>query len=75
MTKNSPSHSVRLPRMSPEESAEYHARQEAVIAIGIVNIKREQEELVRRGILDAEGNRIKPFVPPSGQSGLHNDIG
>jgi hypothetical protein len=59
--------------MSPEESAEYRARQDAVIAAGVIQIRKEQEELVRLGIIDADGNLTKPFVPPPGQSGLHNE--
>jgi len=64
---------VRLPRMSPQESAEYHARQEAVIALGVANIRHQEKELIRQGILDAHGNLIKPFVPPMEQSGLHSE--
>lgn len=64
---------LRLPRMSPQESAEYRARQGAVIALGVANIRRQENELIRRGILDACGNLIKPFVPPTGQSGLHSE--
>ena len=63
----------RLPRMSPQESAEYQARQDAVIASGMAKIKRDQKELVRLGILDAEGNRVRPFVPPHGSSGQNYD--
>jgi hypothetical protein len=74
MTKNNRSHPVQLPRMSPEESAAYQARLDAVIATGVAQIKREQEKLVRRGILDTEGNRIKPFVAPSDQSGEPYEI-
>jgi hypothetical protein len=68
-----PSSRVRLPRMSPEESAEYRTRQDAVIAAGMVQINREQEELIRRGILDTQGNLIEPFVAPVGQSGECNE--
>ena len=60
---------VKLPRMSPEESADYRRRQDAVIAVGVLQIKREHEELVRLGIIDDEGNQLMPFVPPFGQSG------
>jgi hypothetical protein len=63
----------RLPRMSPKESAEFQARLDAVIASGMPQIKREQKELVRLGILDAEGNRLRPFVPPHGSSGQNYD--
>jgi hypothetical protein len=74
MKTNKPGRVEKLPRMSPQESAEFQARLDAVIATGVERIKRDQLELVRRGILDAEGNRIKPFVPPiclgSGISGL-----
>jgi hypothetical protein len=69
MTAKKPSTLVRLPRMSSEESAEFQARLDAVLAVGALQIAREQEELVRRGILDANGNRVKPFVVPAGQSG------
>lgn len=68
MTTKNPNHLVRLPRMSPAESAEYRTRQDAVIAAGMVGIKKEQQELIRRGILDTKGDRIKTFVPPIGQS-------
>jgi hypothetical protein len=69
MTAKKPSPLVRLPRMSSEESAEFQARLDAVLAVGALQIARDQEELVRRGILDANGDRVKPFVAPAGQSG------
>jgi hypothetical protein len=59
----------RLSRMSAEESSEFQARLDAVIASGMPQIKLDHDELVRRGILDAEGNRMKPFVPPHCHSG------
>jgi hypothetical protein len=62
----------RLPRMSAMESSEFQARLEAVIASGMSQIKRDHDELVRRGILDAEGNRMKPFVPPHYHSVQNN---
>jgi hypothetical protein len=55
--------------MSSEESAEFQARLDAVLALGAVQIAKDQEELVRRGILDANGNRVKPFVAPTSHSG------
>jgi hypothetical protein len=62
----------RLPRMSPEESTEFQARLDAVIASGMPQIKRDHDELVRRGILDPEGNRMKLFVPPHRHSGQND---
>jgi hypothetical protein len=65
----------RLPRMSAEESSEFQSLLDAVIASGLPQIKRDHDELVRRGILDVEGNRMKPFVPPHGHSGQNYDAG
>ncbi len=69
MTAKNPRPLVRLPRMSSEESAEFQARLNAVLALGAIQIAKDQEELVRQGILDANGNRVKPFVAPTGHSG------
>ncbi|ADW68069.1 hypothetical protein AciX9_1003 [Granulicella tundricola MP5ACTX9] len=59
---------TRLPRLSSIELAEYRTRQEAVIANGVAQITRNNEELVRRGILDADWNLIEPFGPLDGPS-------
>ena len=57
---------VRLPRLSSVDSAEYRTRQEAVIANGVAQITRNNEELVRRGILDADWDLIEPYDGPDG---------
>ena len=61
-------------RMPLQESAVYRARLEAVVQAGSIQIAREQQELVRSGILDLEGNLIGAFVPPTDQDGLDNEI-
>ena len=62
-----------LPHITVEESSEFQASMNAVIASGLPQIKRDHDELVLRGILDVEGNRMKPFVPPHGHSGQKYD--
>ena len=66
MVKNNLFKCARLPRLSSVESAEYRTRQEAVIANGVAQITRNNEELVRRGVLDADWNLIEPYDGPDG---------
>ena len=68
MTKKKRFKCTRLPRLPSIEAAEYRTRQEAVIANGVAQIQRNNEELVRRGILDADWNLVSPFDPLDGPS-------
>jgi hypothetical protein len=74
MKTNNLEASAKQNRMSLQESAAYRTRLDAVMEAGAIQITREQQELMRRGILDAEGNRIEAFVPPTDQDGLDNEI-
>jgi hypothetical protein len=40
---------------------------------GMVHVREQQALLKAQGILDDEGNRIAPFVPPANHSGLNHD--
>jgi hypothetical protein len=58
-----------------EDEDEMDAFDDQVISAGLARVRTESAELIRRGLMDEEGNMLTTDLPPDMRPGSERDFG